>query len=564
MEAVVMTRRVKTGEILLVAVVMTVLSAATAFALPDLVAWVGHRGVPVERGDQIVIPFSVTVQNRGTEPAPPFKISVEYEVVSGGMATLRSGAVPFTVSGQSDPWHPRTTSPLPNGPPPASTVTFTGEVILTSTLSGAEIRIRALADSTAGEEFADPVGRVRESDETNNHTPWVDLRPTTGSPDLVLRSQTRPAYFNIEGRNIVEDRSRGGGYSATIENRGNAPAGPFSIAVEYEVVQAGEPEVPTHGLVAIIPMEDRSVEGLMVGGTHTFNNLVLRFPDTLVGSRIKIRIRIDDANAVNETDEFNNEGPWSPLFFLPRRIESRTIPGTLLLRSLGAALRGSIHLNNFAGPTSDFQLDNEPFRENDSWIRVGSWEERFTPERFIYGSGATESRYYLNDINGDFGGPGAMYFWGEKIAMKTVFETGGDHEIRGWEYTWPNWYDSPPDVDLTRIELVVALRPIIRDGRLSYDRVTVAPTIELTLHGFWEFIDEAFLSRGIQDPLRNMMHTEIRNKFEALLMSEEIRRLAEDEMERIIAPSRVSMRIKKLTSVRVTGDALTISYEVEP
>ncbi len=69
MEAVVMTRRVKTGEILLVAVVMTVLSAATAFALPDLVAWVGHRGVPVERGDQIVIPFSVTVQNRGTEPA---------------------------------------------------------------------------------------------------------------------------------------------------------------------------------------------------------------------------------------------------------------------------------------------------------------------------------------------------------------------------------------------------------------------------------------------------------------------------------------------------------------
>ncbi len=332
-------------------------------------------------------------------------------------------------------WYPRTTVPLPHGTPPASTVTFTCELLLHSSLSGAVIRIRALADSTAGEEFADPTGRIRESDVSNNYTPWVEIRPSTGLPDLVLRSQSRPAWFIIDGRNIIEDRSRGGGFSASVENRGNAPAGPFSIAVEYEVVEAGETDVPAHGLVAIIPIEDRSVEGLRVGGTHTFNNLVLRFPDTLIGSRIKVRIRIDDANAVRESDEHNNEGLWSPLFYLPRRIESRTIPGTLLLRSLGAALRGSIRLNNYGGPTSGFSLDNEPFRENDSWIKVGSWEERFTPQRFIYGSGATESRYYLNDINGNFGGPGAMYFWGEKIAMKTVFEAGGDYEIRGWEYT---------------------------------------------------------------------------------------------------------------------------------
>ncbi len=62
------------------------------------------------------------------------------------------------------------------------------------------------------------------------------------------------------------------------------------------------------------------------------------------------------------------------------------------------------------------------------------------------------------------------------------------------------------------------------------------------------------------------MHTEIKNKFEALLMSEEIRRLAEDEMEKVIAPAMASMRVRRLTGVRVNraGDALIISYEVEP
>jgi hypothetical protein len=35
-------------------------------------------------------------------------------------------------------------------------------------------------------------------------------------------------------------------------------------------------------------------------------------------------------------------------------------------------------------------------------------------------------------------------------------------------------------------------------------------------------------------------------------------------MERFIAPARGFRRIKKLTSVRVEGYSLTVSYEVEP
>jgi len=42
---------------------LALFAAGPAWALPDLVAWVASRGVPVERGGELIIPFSVTVQN---------------------------------------------------------------------------------------------------------------------------------------------------------------------------------------------------------------------------------------------------------------------------------------------------------------------------------------------------------------------------------------------------------------------------------------------------------------------------------------------------------------------
>ncbi len=39
---------------------------------------------------------------------------------------------------------------------------------------------------------------------------------------------------------------------------------------------------------------------------------------------------------------------------------------------------------------------------------------------------------------------------------------------------------------------------------------------------------------------------------------------AEDEMERVIAPAMASMGIRRPTSVRVKGEALSIYCEVEP
>jgi hypothetical protein len=546
----------------LVLACLALFMAGPAWALPDLVAWVASRGVPVERGGELVIPFSVTVQNRGTDPALPFKVSVEYEIVSGGVSTLPpSGQAPFRVPGEANVWTPQTRAPLPPGPPPGSTVTFTGEVIMDRAFSAALIRLRAHADSTAGEEFADPAGHVRESDESNNATPWVDARMSAGTPDLAFRNQSPPGMFRLEGRYFMEDRS-GGGFTFSVENRGTAPAGPFSVQVEYEILSGVGPDVARHGLLAYMPMGDRSLSSLSPRGIHRFDRLALKFPEGLDGATLRIRGRIDDGNTVAETDEGNNVGPWSSRFVLAREVERMSIPGTLILRTLGAALRGSIRINNFAGPTSDFQLDNEPFRRDDSWIRIGGTETRFTPPPFSYGSGATRSWYYVNEINAEFGGAGAPHFSEDRIAMEINFETGGDYEIRGWEYTWPWWYDSPPDFDLTMIRITLGLRPIIREGRLSYDHVMVATGIDLTLHGFWAFVDSGLLSNGIRDYLRNTLNSELHDRLEDELTSEDLRRRVEDELERaVVAPAMARLGIRRLLGVRVMGDHMEVSFQ---
>ena len=146
--------------------------------------------------------------------------------------------------------------------------------------------------------------------------------------------------------------------------------------------------------------------------------------------------------------------------------------------------------------------------------------------------------------------------------MDIDFETGGDYEIRGWEYTWPSWYDSPPDFDLTRIHFTLALRPVIREGRLSYDHVNVYPDIDLTLHGFWEFVDSGLLSNGIRDYLRNTINLELQRRLEDELTNEDLRRRVEDELDRnIVAPAIARLGIRRLLGVRVVVDHMEVFFD---
>lgn len=549
---------------LLLSLLLLVLSPGSpAWCLPDLVPWVARRGNPAERSGEIVIPLSVTVQNRGTTAAALFKVAVEFEVASGGRpGLLNSGGAAFRVPGQRNSWYPMPAAPLPSGAPPASTVTFTGEAVLPASYSGTTVRIRAVADSTAGEEFADPAGRVRESDETNNASPWVDAVLSAGTPDLRVWNQTPPLSFSIEGEQIVEYRGGREKFLVTVINGGTAPSGAFSVHVGYEAVGGGAPGA---GTILPDPPEAGRSAGLAPGQKAVFDRITLKLPVSLAGARVRFRLIIDPDNRVRESDEANNAGPFTPVFGLP--VRTMRLPGSLVLPVLGDRLRGRIRLNNFAGPTDDFQLDREPARRDDSFISIGEWRAVFTPPFFHYGSGATRSWYYLNDINADFGGPRSLRFVSGtgiasgRIAGKIIFETGGDYEIRGWEYTWPYWYDSPPDVDIVHMEISLSLRPVIRNGRISYDLVTVSPDIRITLHGFWKFVDNAILSRGIVDYLRNMINTEVKRQVEAALLSREVREAAERAIEAAVRPTLDRLGVRRLLSVRVEGDSLVAAYE---
>jgi hypothetical protein len=537
--------------------------ASRAWCLPDLVPWIARRGIPSERSGEIVIPLSVTVQNRGTTAAALFKVSVDFEVVSGGRpGLLNSGGAAFRVPGQRNVLYPVTAAPLPAGAPPASTVTFTGEAVLPASYSGTTVRIRAVADTTAGEEFADPAGRVRESDETNNASPWADAVLSAGTPDLRVWNQTPPLSFSIEGEQIVEYRGGREKFIVSVINSGTAPSGPFSVHAAYEAAGGGAPGT---GTILPDPPEAGRSSGLAPGQKAVFDRIVLKLPVSLAGARVRFRLVIDPDNRVRESDEGNNTGPLTPVTGLP--VRTLRLAGSLVLPVLGDRLRGRIRLNNFAGPTGDFQLDREPARRDDSFISVGEWRTVFTPPFFHYGSGASRSWYYLNDINGDFGGPRSLRFVpgtgvaSGRIAGKVSFETGGDCEIRGWEYTAPYWYDSPPDVDIVRMEISLSLRPVIRNGRISYDQVTVSPDIRITLRGFWKFVDNAILSRGIVDYLRNMINTEVRRQIEAALTSREVREAAERAVEAAVRPTLDRLGVRRLLSVRVEGDSLVAAYE---
>jgi len=90
----------------------------------------------------------------------------------------------------------------------------------------------------------------------------------------------------------------------------------------------------------------------------------------------------------------------------------------------------------------------------------------------------------------------------------------------------------------------------------------VATDIDLTLHGFWEFVDSGFLSNGIRDYLRNTLNSELHDRLEAELTREDLRRRVEDELERaVVAPAMRSLGIRRLLGVRVMGDHMEVYFQ---
>jgi hypothetical protein len=139
---------------------ITRMSPPPVLAMPDLVVTsITRRGAPAAAGSNVEVPVTVTVRNQGNAAAGAFKVSTDFS--KAGAAPL---AVAFSVAGQTDLWYPHAT-----GLAAGSSITFRGKLLFLSSVHGA-VTVKALADSCAGEEFADSWCHVKESNESNNQS----------------------------------------------------------------------------------------------------------------------------------------------------------------------------------------------------------------------------------------------------------------------------------------------------------------------------------------------------------------------------------------------------------
>ena len=131
-----------------------------SIARPDLVVTsITRTGAPVAAAGNVEVPVTVVVRNQGNAAAGAFKVSTDFS--KAGAAPL---AVAFKVDGQSDIWYPHAT-----GLAAGNSATFRGKLLFLSAVHGA-VTVKALADSCAGEEFAEAWCHVKESNEGNNQS----------------------------------------------------------------------------------------------------------------------------------------------------------------------------------------------------------------------------------------------------------------------------------------------------------------------------------------------------------------------------------------------------------
>lgn len=134
---------------------------------PDLIiTLLEATGTATVLEDRIEVPIRVVVRNQGTAAATLFKTGIDYTIPRGTFPR------PFRVPGQRDIYYPHTSRALA----PRATITFNGKVTFKLSERGQTVRLKAIADSCSGEEFAEESCRVNESNESNNQSREISLQ----------------------------------------------------------------------------------------------------------------------------------------------------------------------------------------------------------------------------------------------------------------------------------------------------------------------------------------------------------------------------------------------------
>jgi hypothetical protein len=131
------------------------------FTAPDLVVtnFIQTGTKSTNADGSINVPVKVVVKNVGLADAVVFKTGVDYTNAAG-----QTYPVAFNVAGQSSMWYPFTNSVLPAG----REVSFEGILVFQALLNGSTLSVKAIADSSSGDEFMPAYCRVNEVSETNN------------------------------------------------------------------------------------------------------------------------------------------------------------------------------------------------------------------------------------------------------------------------------------------------------------------------------------------------------------------------------------------------------------
>jgi hypothetical protein len=545
--------------------------------LPDLVARIDSVGTPIVVGTNIEVPLTVTVQNAGSLKAGVFKVSISFEVTEGGRPGLASrGDVPFTVPGQADRWRPLTSGELSPRGKPRDSETFGGRAVFDRAYGGTRVNLIVTADSTAGDELMPSYGRVQESSEGNNTAAReINLGPegaTGTAAALGCSGQSPPGYFRQELTQFkfVETRTRHNAYAVTLVNNGTAPTAELNFTVEYEITRGSKPLLPPSGQIEIPPAARRGAA--LAPRERRQYEIPLSLSLIFAGLGIKFRTRVDSPGGTT-LDGGSFRTPWSSVRSIPK-VEIR-VTTDFLRAVLAGKIDGSIRLNNFAGPTSDFQLDNEPIRRNDSSVVIGQHravgrEDMFTPQLFPYEVGVERYWFYCNDLNGTFGEPDSFAIKDGKFMITIKFETGGGPEIRGWVFVRPYWYDTPPDFKFSKFELYIYLTPMLHDGKISYSGVGVGMDLQLDLaHSVWRGFDRvlgATIGTSILESVRRSLPPAIQAEVLKQLDTEQNRTLFETEVENSLreqiraALGELALAlIPPLESIRGEGGAIIIT-----
>lgn len=508
---------------------------------PDLTARIDHIGAPAVAGGNIEVPLTVTVHNAGPGKVGIFKVSTSFEVLSGTYAgPATSGGMAFTVPGQADVWNPTTAGDLN----PQDSVTFRGKIVFDRAYSGTRLRITVTADSAAGDEFMSPYGRINEANENNNTASQeLTLAATGAAAALRCYNQIRPGSFQLDATQLkfIENRERSAAYAVTLVNDGTATTGELTFIVDYEISRGSKPGLPASGQVPI-PDSARRGASLAPRQQRTYE-LPLSLPIIFAGLDVKFRTRVQSPGGTIP-DGGTFQTPWSVVRYIPKvEIEIYT---EMFRNILEGKIFGLFRLNNFT-PTSDYQLDNEPFRQNDSYViidkerrtRPPTDEEKYTPDVYRYniGDDIDTYYYYINDLNGSFGERESFAIKDGKFMLTIKFETGGGPEFTGWD-KFVYWYDSPPDFKLSKFDLFIYLTPTLRDGKVSYSDIGIGMDIQINFaSSHWGRFDKvlgATIGSSIIEKVRKSLPEAIREEVKKQLDTDANRTFFEQEVEKSV------------------------------